>query len=138
MLETPPASPNSLFSDALPSPPNTPPHRSIKFIDQNLDSGSKLTTKQRLAKAMVAPGIPRASPAPSQPTADDTVDMDPTPTLVANESMGAEDVGVADINTMFASFTHDDDPAGAGFYGSDEDRYAGYVVNVEFGPQDFL
>ncbi|KAJ6593484.1 hypothetical protein B0H19DRAFT_1090548 [Mycena capillaripes] len=140
MTETPPASPTSLFSDAPPSPPQTPPHRvsrSIKIIDPHLDSGSKLATKQRLAKASVAPGLPRASPAPdltptssSQPAAaaeNNAVDVDPTPTLVPDENTDAD--GVADINTMFASFTHDDDPAGAGFYGSDEDRYAGLPKN---------
>ncbi|KAJ7686511.1 hypothetical protein B0H17DRAFT_712999 [Mycena rosella] len=131
----PPPGRNPLFSP----PPSWPSH-SIKIFDTAVSPGSKLTTKQRLARATVAPALPRESPVknavPPQPAAasDDAMDIDVSPTLVPNDTANTADGDVThEISPMLALMhTEDDLPHGAGgtgLYRSDEDPYASLPKN---------
>ncbi|KAJ6611277.1 hypothetical protein B0H10DRAFT_1953154 [Mycena sp. CBHHK59/15] len=161
---SPPGSPNSLFTESPPSPPPTPPRsrtagisasRGIKIYDPaSVSPGSKLATKSRLAKASVAPGIPRASPAPCsvQPAtaeappgassvANDPMQVNPGPTLVPDNSTSMNvDVDVTEeIGPMLSSMSpfaqvignedigdFDDQPGfSSGFYDPGDDPYSG-------------
>ncbi|KAF7362237.1 hypothetical protein MVEN_00569900 [Mycena venus] len=130
MSETEPDSRRSLFS-----PPPRPVSRGIKFYDAPITPSSKLATKQRLATASVAPGIPRASPTPDPASSttsatDVAMDVDDS-TLVSDENIIPHGDGEIDESPMLESiFVGEDvDPAGTGFYGVNEDRYAGLRNN---------
>ncbi|KAJ7496911.1 hypothetical protein FB451DRAFT_1209241 [Mycena latifolia] len=156
--DTPPGSPpethNPLFSPP-PTPPFRTPSRGIKIFEPGISAGSKLATKQRLAKLAVAPNIPRASPMPAaQPTAATTeaapaegaMDVDATPTLVPDSASGNADADADATDTIspmlasMASYGEDDfggEAGGTGLYASDEDRYAGLPRNGDSMNVDF-
>ncbi|KAJ7125114.1 hypothetical protein C8R44DRAFT_874952 [Mycena epipterygia] len=149
------------------SPPPTPPRgrprsRSIKMLEVISNTSSKLSTKSRLAKQTVAPGLPRASPVPvllpSQPpaaateevpTADDAIDIDSGPTLVPDATSNTADV-VTEGTTMLASMCMDEsmgegegEGEGNSIYRPGEDRYAGLrnkplndAIDYEFNVED--
>ncbi|KAJ6497687.1 hypothetical protein C8R45DRAFT_135850 [Mycena sanguinolenta] len=117
------------------SPPSSP-HQGIKIYDVPVTAGSTLATKSRLATASVAPGIPRATPAPEEPAqqtaeaapADDVMNVDATPTLVPGDTLEA----AGDEGPMLTSTLIDEDAASAGmnsFYEPGEDHYAGLRNN---------
>ncbi|KAK7057558.1 hypothetical protein R3P38DRAFT_3169079 [Favolaschia claudopus] len=121
------------------SPPSTPaPHRTIKMYElPTLVSNSELATKKRLAKASVAPGIPRASPTLSPtrtPTvgvdsSDNAIEVDPTfdPDPNANDNVNTNPGESSPLASMFVN--EDVHSFGGSFYTSDEDRYAGLRTN---------
>ncbi|KAJ7188675.1 hypothetical protein C8R46DRAFT_1184034 [Mycena filopes] len=146
--ESPAASPtDSIFSShGLSSPPPTPSPstRGIKFVeDLGIINASLLSTKSRLAKATVAPAIPRASPVPAPPpkekekpvpstiAEDDAMDVDSGPQLVPDHIMNRDTGDADDLGPMLASMHPYDDDANcpSGFYDANEDRYAGLPKN---------
>ncbi|KAJ6489308.1 hypothetical protein C8R47DRAFT_1071659 [Mycena vitilis] len=106
---------------------SSPPSRSIKIYEPPLDAGSKLATKKRLSVAIVAPGIPRASPSPTAP-AEYCMSFGTAPTLLPLEENTDADIipTLATVATMFAGNV---DPSHTGFYGMNEDRYAAFPKN---------
>ncbi|KAJ7782690.1 hypothetical protein B0H16DRAFT_1493982 [Mycena metata] len=138
MAEAPPASSNG----GPPSPPPSPPTRrsgGIKFVENIGLENPVMSTKSRLAKAPIAQGIPRASPVPVPPpknapapasapvSEDDAMDVDLVPTLVPDANVDERVDDADELGPMLASMEpfNEDGIGGAGFYDSNEDRYAG-------------